>query len=127
MPNEDKNPIDRIRFIYKKTRHHRTFHADGLWAGITPQLEVQIAFFNNLRPMPQDVTHAVVKGELVGEGMETPGEQHVIREVDATVVLNREAVRGAIGLLERMLKQIDQSIERDTALRNTNDSQPKVV
>jgi hypothetical protein len=127
MAEEDKKPIEQVRFIYQKTRHHRTFHADGLWAGITPQLEVQIAFFNNLRPMPQDVTHKIIEGGQLGEGTETPGEQHVIREVDASVVLNRDTARGAIELLQRMLKQIDQSIEQDKALRNPGDNKPKVV
>ena len=118
---DEKPKIENLRFIYQKARHHRTFHADGLWAGITPQLEVQIALFSNLKPMPVDVIHKVTNEGRLGEGKETIGDQHdVIREVDATVVLNKETARAAIELLQRMLTQIDQAIEEDKKLRVDN-------
>jgi hypothetical protein len=114
---DERPKIENIRFIYHKARHHRTFHADGMWASVTPQLEVQFALFNNLKPMPVDEVRTLRPDGTLGEGKETPGEQHVVREVDATVVMNRETIRSSIELLQRMLTQIDQAIESDKKLR----------
>ena len=103
--------IEKIRFVYQKARHHRTFHADGMWASVTPQLEVQFALFSNLKPMPQEVVHKVEAGGVLGEETERESEQIVIREVDATIVMSKETIKGSIDLLNRMLKEIDKHIE----------------
>jgi hypothetical protein len=99
----------RIRFIYNKARHHRTFHADGMWAAITPQLEVQFSFFNDLAPLPDRVTHTVT--EEGGLGEEVARQQlinSVQREINVTVVMNPESLKGAIELLQRMIKEVEE-------------------
>lgn len=112
MPEEDSlKKIDEVRFVYRKARHHRTFHADGIWAAVTPQLEVQFAFFNNLQPMPLEVVHKVLSDATLGEEIKREREQEIVREVDATVVMNKDTMIAAIELLQRMLAQIDKRIE----------------
>jgi hypothetical protein len=116
---------EQIRFIYQKARHHRTFHADGAWAGITPQLEVQFAFFNDLRPMPDEVTHAVTEEGALGVEI---GRQHdpqnIIRETNVTVVMNTAALRNTIELLTNMANQIEEAVEAQNA--PTAEAEPKV-
>lgn len=112
MSEEDKKPKpEQVRFIYRKARHHRTFHADGAWGGITPQLEVQFAFFNDLRPMPDEVTHAVTAEGVLGQEIAREHEpQNVIRETNVTVVMNTAVVRELIKLLDHLAKQIEDGV-----------------
>jgi hypothetical protein len=129
MAEEEKKRIEQIRFIYRKARHHRTFHSDGIWASVTPQLEVQFALFNNLKPMPEEVTHRVTPEGVLGEEIiETRKiEQSVIREVDATIVMSKETMTAAIELLQRMLRQIDEHVKADKEMyRKAPDEKSKV-
>lgn len=106
MADDQKKP-DRVRFVFDKARHHRTFHADGAWAGITPQAEIQLAFFNDLRPMPEVVVHEISPDGMLGE--EVAREHYplnIIREANVTVVLNQEAAQNLIELVQRMLAEI---------------------
>jgi hypothetical protein len=65
-----------------------------MWASVTPKLEVQFAFFNNLRPMPVDVTHRVDEEGVLGDEVERTMEQSIIiREVDATRAILSLGVR----------------------------------
>jgi hypothetical protein len=110
MTEDGKREIKpkRIRFVYQKARHHRTFHADGMWAAITPQLEVQFSFFNDLAPLPDKVTHNLT--EEGGLGEEIARQQltnSVQREINVTVVMNPESLQSAIDLLQRMIKEIE--------------------
>src|SRR5215210_675675 len=95
MADNQKNGdmLERVRFVYQKARHHRTFHADGVWAGITPQLEIQFAFFNDLKPMPDEVIHRLKDDGSLGEEVSRDMQQSVTREVNVTVVMNKEAVK----------------------------------
>jgi hypothetical protein len=92
---------------------------------VTPQLELQVAFFNNLKPMPLEVTHQLTNSGSLGEGKELHGEQNVLREVNATVVINREVARLTIELLQRMLSEIDGHIKADTERRERGESVEK--
>lgn len=74
-----------IRFTYQKAESHRTFHVSGAWATTTPAGEIQIAFYNDIRPLP------------VSESAESA--ESVIREVEFTVLLHPEAARGVAELL----------------------------
>lgn len=111
MADEPKK-IEQVRFIYQKARHHRTFHADGAWAGITPQSEIQVAFFNDLKPMPDEVVHAVTEeGHLGVEISRKHDQEDVIREANVTVVMNKNSVRLLMALLDNMAKQIEAATE----------------
>ncbi len=107
MAGEQNTRPKEIRFVYQKARHHRTLHADGTWAGVTPQLEVQFAFFNNLKRMPDVATHQIKDDATLGP--EVVQESHdVIREIDVTVVMNKDAIKATIELLNRMVEQIEE-------------------
>lgn len=103
--------IDRIQIVYEKARHHRTFHADGAWAAVTPQLEVQIALFSDLQPLPDEATyHVNPSGKLGDEIKDRKTVRFFVRETDVTVVMNRDVVNNLIELLQRTVSQIDRHI-----------------
>jgi hypothetical protein len=106
-----------IRFIYTKARHHRTLHADGAWAAITPQLEVQFAFFNDIKPMPEEVLHSVTAdGTLGGEVARKHNRMDIVREADVTVVMSAPVLKSTIALLSRMVEQIESQVSKAQAV-----------
>lgn len=125
MDNKDGHTIDsaptseperpsEVRFIYQKARHHRTLHADGAWAGITPQMEVQFAFFNDLRPMPDEVIHAITADGSVGPEVSRVHQPlNIVRETDVTVVMNIAVMRNVLNLLTTMVEQIESRLPKD--------------
>jgi hypothetical protein len=111
MANEAETKPGKVRFAYQKARHHRTLHADGAWAGVTPLLEVQFALFNNLRTMPNEVTHLVTDEGGVGEEVSSDTPQSVLREVDITIVVSKDTAKALITVLGQMVKQIEDHIK----------------
>lgn len=118
--NKSTKPT-KIRFVYEKARHHRTFRADGAWAGVSPGGEVQFAFFNDLRPMPDWVSHAVAPDGTLGEELER--EHHVekvVREANVTVVMDKEKTNQFIELLKKMVAQLEKIEHGETASEETS-------
>lgn len=112
-PTSEPERPSEVRFIYQKGRHHRTFHADGAWAGITPQMEVQFSFFNDLKPMPDEVIHAVKDDGTVGQEISREHQPlNIIRETDVTVVMNVAVMRNVISLFTRMVEQIEAKLPK---------------
>ena len=97
----------KVRIKYHKGRHHRTFHADGAFAAVTPQEEIQVSFFSDIRPLPDEVTHLVTPEGGLGEEVDRQMEPVIVRETDVTVIANKEGAKSLIELLQRMIKQIE--------------------
>ena len=117
---EESKPKE-IRFVYEKARHHRTLHADGTWASLTPQVEIQFAFFNNLRRLPISETRAIQDDNTLAPGkQEEKGD--IVREVDVTVVMNMKATKAVIGLLQEMVEKAEAIIAQQKADKPTAES-----
>ena len=102
-----------ITIYYPKGSHHVTVHADGAWAGLTGQLEVQLAFYTELQPMPSVVRHRIVKGNLgptLGPIIAQNIQAGLIRETEATIIINPMVAINLIRLLESMLAQLKPHI-----------------
>lgn len=119
---------ERVRFVYDKARHHRTFHADGAWATATPQGEVQFTFFNDLRPMPEWTISAVTPEGQVGQEISRKlNVQEISREANVTVVMNRATVNNLIDLLSDILKRLEGHEAAEAAVpAKANDQESKV-
>jgi hypothetical protein len=117
MANEKKIP-EKIRFVYEKARHHRTFHADGAWASTTPQGEIQFAFFNDLRPLPAFTVSAISKEGTVGAELErSVNPEDVLREANVTVVMSRDSLKGLIELLSNIIRKMEETEKEFDDLR----------
>ena len=60
MPDQEPEESRKIKVFYQNAVSHRTLFVGGAWAGITPNGFVQLGLFNDLRPMPEMVTHGVI-------------------------------------------------------------------
>lgn len=104
--SEEKAGGQTIDIYYKKTRHHRTSYVDGVWVGVTPQLELQLAFFKDLQPIPDYVTHNVLPGGSLGTERARVAQKGFVREVEVTLVMSAETLESVIGLTQQFLDQL---------------------
>lgn len=122
MTEDSQNPKPKqIRFVYEKARHHRALHADGVWAGITPQLEVQFAFFNNLRQLPISETRQVQEDDTLGDPSQEESPD-IVRQVDVTVVMNVKTTKAMIGVLQDMVERAEAIIAEQKATRPVDET-----
>jgi hypothetical protein len=107
MINKPTMPT-KLRFVYEKARHHRSFRADGAFATTTPKGDIQMAFFNDLRPLPTEAIHAVTEDGHLGDQLKHElSDEIVLREANVTVVMDRDGARGLIALLQRILAALE--------------------
>ena len=100
---DDLDKPKEIRFVFEKARHHRTFHADGAWASTTPRGEIQISFFNDLRPVPSFTFQEVSEVGLLGKELSREiRAEDITRELNVTVVLNTETIQRLVELLSKL-------------------------
>jgi hypothetical protein len=118
---DDPNKPKEVRFVYEKARHHRTLHADGAWSALTPQLEIQTAFFANLRPLPISETRTIQEDDTLPPGTHQEKEG-MVREVDVTVVVNLKVAKSIIGLLQQMVDSAEVIIAERKAAQAVQES-----
>jgi len=82
-----------ITFHHIKSNLFRVIHADGVWGGVTPNLNIQLAFYSERNPIPTSVTQEFGENGLPGKLIETTGREGVVREFDASVVISIEVAK----------------------------------
>jgi hypothetical protein len=101
-----------IDIHYKKAVNYRIIKADGAWAGITPQLDIQFALYNDLQPMPSRIRHKVSpEGALLPIELEREVEVGIAREVIATVVMNPIVAMQFVRILQTMIQQVRSDVD----------------
>ncbi len=119
-PEQGLPPLpSKIRFHYIKSNLFRVVHADGVWGGITPTGGIQIAFFSERVPIPQQVEFQLSPDGRVGE--EIPegkvAREGIVREVEVDVVINLGTARLIRDWLDDKIVQLSaatQSVGRDS-------------
>lgn len=100
-----------VDIFYQKAPDHRTVKADGAWAGITPQLDIQFALYNDLQPMPTRIRHRITpEGQLTREETERDVNVGIERQVIATVVMNPVVAMQFVNILQQMIEQVHKSV-----------------
>jgi hypothetical protein len=104
-----------IDIFYKKSASHRVMKADGAWAGITPQLDIQFALYNDLQPMPSRIRHRITpEGQLSPVEVSRDVEIGIERQVIATVVMNPIVAMQFVNVLQQMIDQVHKNINAIT-------------
>jgi len=100
---------DRVRYDLHKSNFFRVVHADGVWGGLTPQLNIAMGFFSEQGALPQQIVHEITPEGNVGP--EVPDERvtrnAIAREVEVSVVLSIEAARYVLRWLEERISQAE--------------------
>lgn len=98
----------KVTYHYIKSNAFRVIHADGVQGGLTPNLKVQMALFNERMPIPRQIVHNVKSGPgegsfELGDEVERSVRDGIVREVEAEVLMDPiVAERVANWLLEKV-------------------------
>lgn len=81
-----------IRFFYIKSTQFRVMHVDGALGGLTPRGGIHLAIYSERPAIPQVATHELSpEGQLGRIPTETEGKEGIVREIDADLLLSRQA------------------------------------
>lgn len=123
MP-ENTQPIERdkevkpdrttqkIRFHYIKSSAFRTIHADGVFGGVTPRLNISATFYNERGPLPdqtvQDVREDGTLGtEILEERIIRDG---ILRELEANIVMDVAVAKSLVKWLNEKIALIEKGL-----------------
>ena len=99
---------------YVKSPMYRTVHADGIFGGPSPNLNIHLSFWSERAPIPQLIEHKVnpdgTLGEEVLEGRIS--KSGLVREVDVDVVMNLTTARALKDWLEEKIGHVERMIQR---------------
>jgi len=109
--DESSEKPKEIDIFYPKAAHHQTVAADGAWASLTTQLEIQLAFYKEIQPMPRRVRYTLDEQGALAELKEKDVETGIIRETGVTIVMNPAVAAQLIGLLQQILSQAQPQID----------------
>jgi hypothetical protein len=114
MGEEQPKLPEKIAVRYRKATGHPAVHADGATAVITPQLELQIAFFQAMMPLPEGGYHPISPDGFMEEAVLLGQPQPIIeREVNATVIVNPVVAIQLIRSLQELISHIKISANED--------------
>lgn len=112
--------IRRITVDYIKSNHFRVIHADGVFGGPTPDLNLEMVFWNSRLPIPQRIVLAVSSdGRVVEEDRVNRADQ--IREAEVAVIMNLEQAKSFHQWLgERIKKTKEIAIAAERKINDSN-------
>lgn len=98
-------PTTKVRVDCEKSNAFRVIHADGVYGGTTPRLQLFIAFYNERFPIPKAMTYEVSEAgaperEIIAERESKEG---IFREVEVGVVFDINVAKAfAVWLTEKV-------------------------
>lgn len=104
-----------ITFHHIKSNLFRVIHADGVWGGVTPNLNIQMAFYSERNAIPQSVKQEFGEYGLPGEIIDTVGKEGIVREFDTSVVVNLEVAKAFHDWLGKKIAQAENIVEKAKA------------
>lgn len=110
MGDDTSNLPKEIRIRYRKTPDYRVVHADGARVSVTPQLEIQIAFFTALLGFPTvEAVQAVGPDGNLGPVVEPDAEFAIDREVGNSIIVNPLVAIEVIKALQTTINQLKET------------------
>jgi hypothetical protein len=92
-------------------------HVDGAWATATPQMELQLAFFNDLEALPDVCTHGLNEDGSLGEEVAAVEVKSVERNAEVTVVMNLPTAKRLVDLLSYIIEKTEAQIASSQTTR----------
>lgn len=106
MAEEKQAPT--ITFRYEKGKTFGTFHADGILGGPQPSGNIYFCFFVERLANPRLTVHPILDGGTkIGEPTTVDSDLGITRELQTAVVMNVQAVRGMVDLLQKFIEQTE--------------------
>jgi hypothetical protein len=107
-PPSGKMP-DYVRFHWIKSNFFRVIHADGVWGGITPTGNVQMAIFSQRTPIPQQTAQKLYSGGNLGEDLPELKvcKDGIVREVEIEVIMDLNLAVSIRAWLDEKIKVLE--------------------
>lgn len=106
MDEATPTPVpDKLRIEYQKGNLFRVVHADGVYGGTSPRLDLFIAFYSERFPIPKVLTYETSPtGAPIHEiSSERESKEGIFREVEVAVMMDLNAAKGfAVWLSEQV-------------------------
>lgn len=102
----NNSPPSQIKIFYEKSPQYRTIHADGVWAGLSPQGGVQLAFFSDVRPTPDYTLHDLTPQGAIGNQVDKIEKDGIVRETEMMAILSPRIAEELIDILRKMLDEV---------------------
>ena len=114
-PGEDQaspaNLARSIPFHYIKSNNYRVIHVDGAIGSITPRGLVHAALYSERMPIPTLVVHPLgADGNLSTTVERQEGRPGVVREVEVSLLLDRNAAESLRIWLGDQIRELDRLI-----------------
>ncbi|MBI2192384.1 MAG: hypothetical protein HYU36_10400 [Planctomycetes bacterium] len=97
-----------VKFDYIKSNHFRVIYADGVWGGLTPRLKMQITFWNERHPIPRQIVQELTEKEQPGRELRRESREAIVRELEASVIMDLEVARSFCKWLTEKIEKADQ-------------------
>ncbi len=119
---ENNNGVEtntkQINFRYIKSNHFRVVHADGVWGGLTPQLNLFLAAYNERQPIPDQVSHIITDEGNLGEEIidNRVVSEAIIRELDTGIIMSLPVAKALATWLTKLIDQVEtgqQAVEKE--------------
>jgi hypothetical protein len=106
----EQNPDNKKVTIYNKiTEGHNAYHADGAYAGVTPQGLINLNFFSERVAIPKSSDFKITDNNLVGEhlGDSDDSKKGIIREFDVGVYMSIPVAKALTVVLLQKIKEAE--------------------
>ncbi len=111
----EPEPPPVIHFHMLKSNFFRVIHADGIFGGMSPRGGIQIAFFSERQPIPQQMCHTInpdtgrLGDELEDQRISRDG---IVREIEANVIMELTTAKSFLSWLQATVNDAEEIIER---------------
>jgi len=111
-----------IKFHYIKSQYFRAIHVDGFIGGVTPNLDIHMALFNERSPIPQESVYRITEeGKLADEIMDRrKSREGIVREVEADLIMKLEKAQALVEWLEEKIKTVRELLEERKKARDSS-------
>ncbi|MCL1470645.1 hypothetical protein [Argonema antarcticum] len=112
---DDSPPLKEIKFNYIKSNLFRVVRVDGIWAGITPNLDINVNLCSERYPIPQQTLHKIDPDGSIGEEIidERISRDGIVREVEVGAVMDISTAKSLIELLQELIEQVEKVTENE--------------
>jgi hypothetical protein len=95
-----------IKFDYIKSNQFRVVHVDGAHGGVSPKGLIQMAFFSERAPIPQQETYMLEQGKL-GKCKAVKQRDAIIREVEVETLIDLQVAKVIVQWLGDKINQAE--------------------
>jgi hypothetical protein len=98
-----------LKYDYIKSNYFRVVHVDGVWGGVTPQLNIQMAVFNERSAIPKQTVQEIKADGSIGRALpeKTIARDALVREVEVDLIMNLQTAKKVIAWLQDKVDQIE--------------------